>query len=171
MAVIFKHFRTRFFNLFPLILLFYFCLSEFNAHFRFFGIVGFDFQFILIYYWVLKKPQTLGYGFIFIAGIINDVILGLPLGLSSATYLIISSFAAYIRNVSVTKTLSANWIAFGPTLVITNLIYVGMVIFIADMHVAYLQIFYNSVFTFLFFPIGWIIFEIFINLTREDTHL
>ena len=171
MAVIFKHFRTRFFNLFPLILLFYFCLSEFNAHFRFFGIVGFDFQFILIYYWVLKKPQTLGYGFIFVAGIINDVILGLPLGLSSASYLIISSFAAYIRNVSVTKTLSSNWIAFGPTLVITNLIYVGMVIFIADLDVEYMQIFYNSIFTFLFFPIGWIIFEIFINLTREDTHL
>ena len=171
MAVIFKHFRTRFFNLFPLILLFYFCLSEFDTHFRFFGIIGFNFQFILIYYWVLKKPQTLGYGFIFIAGIINDVILGLPLGLSSATYLIISSFAAYVRNVSVTKTLSANWIAFAPTLVITNLIYVGMVIFIADMEVAYIQIFYNSIFTFLFFPIGWIIFEIFINLTREDTHL
>ena len=171
MAVIFKHFRNRLFNLFPLILLFYFCLSEFNTHFRFFGIVGFDFQFILIYYWILKKPQTLGYGFIFIAGIINDIILGLPLGLSSATYLIISSFAAYIRNVSVTKTLFSNWIAFGPTLVVTNLIYVGMVIFIADMDVEYMQIFYNSIFTFLFFPIGWIIFEVFINLTREDTHL
>ena len=171
MAVIFKHFRNRLFNLFPLILLFYFCLSEFNTHFRFFGIVGFDFQFILIYYWILKKPQTLGYGFIFIAGIINDIILGLPLGLSSATYLIISSFAAYIRNVSVTKTLFSNWIAFGPTLVVTNLIYVGMVIFIADLDVEYMQIFYNSIFTFLFFPIGWIIFEIFINLTREDTHL
>ena len=171
MAVIFKHFKTRLFNLFPLILLFYFCFSEFNTHFRFFGIVGFDFQFILIYYWVLKRPQTLGYGFIFIAGIINDVILGLPLGLSSATYLIISSFAAYIRNVSVAKTLSSNWIAFAPTLVITNLIYVGMVIFIADLNVEYMQVFYNSVFTFLFFPIGWIIFEIFINLTREDTHL
>ena len=113
----------------------------------------------------------MGYGFIFIAGIINDVILGLPLGLSSATYLIISSFAAYVRNVSVTKTLTSNWIAFGPTLVITNLIYVGMVIFIADLNVEYMQIFYNSIFTFLFFPIGWIIFEIFINLTREDTHL
>ena len=113
----------------------------------------------------------MGYGFIFIAGIINDIILGLPLGLSSATYLIISSFAAYIRNVSVTKTLFSNWIAFGPTLVITNLIYVGMVIFIADLDVEYMQIFYNSIFTFLFFPIGWIIFEIFINLTREDTHL
>jgi len=171
MAVIFKHFRNRLFNLFPLILLFYFCLSEFNTHFRFFGIIGFDFQFILIYYWVLKKPQTLGYGFIFIAGIINDIILGLPLGLRSATYLIISSFAAYIRNVSVTKTLFSNWIAFGPTLVITNLIYVGMVIFIADLDVEYMQIFYNSIFTFLFFPIGWFIFEIFINLTREDTHL
>ena len=171
MAVIFKHFRNRLFNLFPLILLFYFCLSEFNTHFRFFGIIGFDFQFILIYYWVLKKPRTLGYGFIFIAGIINDIILGLPLGLSSATYLIISSFAAYIRNVSVTKRLFSNWIAFGPTLVVTNLIYVGMVIFIADLDVEYMQIFYNSIFTFLFFPIGWIIFEIFINLTREDTHL
>ena len=27
------------------------------------------------------------------------------------------------------------------------------------------------IFTFLFFPVGWIIFEIFTNLTREDTHL
>ena len=155
----------------PLLLLFISVFNEFDFNYLNYQYFSFNFPFILIFYWSLKKIETLGYGFIFIAGIINDVILGLPLGLSSATYLIISSFAAYVRNVSVTRTLTSNWIAFGPTLVITNLIYVGMVIFIADLNVEYMQIFYNSIFTFLFFPVGWIIFEIFTNLTREDTHL
>ena len=59
---------------------------------------SFNFPFILIFYWSLKKPEHLGYGLIFFAGVINDVVIGFPIGMSSFTYLLICGFAAYLKN-------------------------------------------------------------------------
>ena len=171
MASSFKFLVRKLLNLFPLLLLFYFCLSEFDTDFRFFKVLGFNFQFMLIYYWILRKPELLSYGFIFFAGLVNDVIIGLPLGLSSVTYLVVSGFAAYVRNVSVTQNLVANWLSFGPTIVITNLIYVIIIIFITEIELDYIHLLYNSIFTFLFFPVAWFIFEIYRIATRENIHL
>ena len=36
----------------------------------------------------------------FLAGLINDVVIGLPLGISSVTYLFICVFAVYLRNIT-----------------------------------------------------------------------
>ena len=46
----------------------------------------------------LKKPDRLGYGLIFLAGIINDVVQNFPIGISSINYLLLCSIAAFIRN-------------------------------------------------------------------------
>ena len=77
-----------------------------------FEILSFNIQFIIIYYWALREPDILGNGHIFFAGIVNDIIMGLPLGMSALTYLIICFVASYIRTVTVKMTLFTDWFTF-----------------------------------------------------------
>ena len=70
MAFSFKEIKFKFLELIPLLLLFFISLNGNSViDFKFFSI---NVHYILIYYWVLKRPQALGYGFIFLAGIITD---------------------------------------------------------------------------------------------------
>ena len=66
-------------NLFPIILLFFLVLVDFDFSFHSKKLVTFNLAYIVIYYWVLKKPEILGYGLVFFAGIINDVVIFIPL--------------------------------------------------------------------------------------------
>ena len=50
---------------------------------------------------MLHEDTILGNGHIFLAGILNDVVVGLPLGSSAISYLVVSLVAAYIKNVTV----------------------------------------------------------------------
>ena len=79
----------------PILLLFISVLNEFDFNYLELKYFSFNFPFVLIFYWSLKKAESLGYGFIFIAGIINDVVVGLPMGISSLAYLLICGFAAF----------------------------------------------------------------------------
>ena len=77
MAFSFKEIKFKLLELVPLFLLFFISLNGNSViDFKFFSINA---HYILIYYWVLKRPQALGYGFIFLSGIITDVIIGLPI--------------------------------------------------------------------------------------------
>ena len=123
MSLIYKHFILKIFQLLPLLLLFYICLKDDSLfHFEFFDLLSLNFQYIIIYYWVLKKPKILGYGFIFFAGIITDVVLGFPMGISSLSYLTVASLATYTRIVTVRVSLLADWITFIPALLSANFI-------------------------------------------------
>ena len=82
----------------PLIVLFISVLNEFDLNYL--EIFSLNFPFILIFYWSLRKTELLGYGFIFLAGLINDVVTGFPIGISSFNYLMICGFAAYLRTIT-----------------------------------------------------------------------
>ena len=91
MAVIYKNFKTSFINFIPLLLLYYLSLSEIDTEFsNMFSILSFNLQIIIIYYWVLKDESIIGNGHIFIVGIINDVVMGLPMGISAISYLAVA---------------------------------------------------------------------------------
>ena len=100
--------RNQFFpnllKLAPIILLYISVLNEFD--FNYIKYFSFNFPFILIYYWSLKRSESLGYGYIFIAGLINDVVVGLPIGFTSINYLLICGFAAYLRNITLSRRLN-----------------------------------------------------------------
>ena len=53
----------------------------------------------------LKKSESLGYIYIFIAGLFNDVVTGTPIGLSSLMYLILCVAASYLRNITLRPSL------------------------------------------------------------------
>ena len=167
MAFLFKRTKLKFFELIPLFLLFFISLNGNSIiDFKFFTI---NLHYILIYYWVLRRPQTLGYGFIFLSGIITDVVFGLPIGASALTLLIVAGIAVYIRTVTVRISLFSDWMAFIPVLLITNLIYF-IVLYFSNYPIDYFYLFKNSIFTFIFYPFLWVIFRMLLNLTKSEFH-
>ena len=67
-----------FLKLLPIIILFIAVLNEFDANYFGIPFLSFNLAFILIFFWTLKNIEHFGYGFIFLAGIINDVVTGTP---------------------------------------------------------------------------------------------
>ena len=111
-------------NFGPIILLYYLSISEIDTHFEnFFEILSFNIQLIIIYFWVLKRPEVLGNGHIFFAGLINDVVMGIPLGLSSLTYLAVSLVATYVKNMTVNTRITTDWFTFFIAILFSNLIW------------------------------------------------
>ena len=164
MAYLIKQIRTRFIELTPLFFLFYISLTGNSVlDFKFLSI---NVHYILIYYWVLRRPQLLGYGFIFISGIITDVVFGLPIGITSLNLLVVAAVAAYVRVVTVRISLINDWISFIPALLAGNFIYF-LSLYFSDYSVDYLYLFTNSIFTFACYPILWGFFTMLINFMRE----
>lgn len=164
MAILFSNFRYKFFELIPLVLLFIISFNGISViDLNFFSL---NVHYILIYFWVLRKPQVLGYGFIFLSGVITDVVFGLPLGASALALLVISLVAAYVRVVTVRITLINDWISFIPALLLANFVYF-IALYFSNYSVDYLYLFYNSIFTFIFYPILWGLFTLLLNFLKN----
>tara|TARA_X000000368_G_C22979498_1_gene689252 strand:+ start:305 stop:823 length:519 start_codon:yes stop_codon:yes gene_type:complete len=171
MAILYKNFRTGIINSLPLIMLYYLSISEIDTHFsNMFEILSFNLQIIIIYYWMLKNSSVLGNGHIFFAGIINDVVMGLPLGISSISYLTVSFVASYVRQVTVNISLFTDWFTFLLAIFFSNLVYLILILNFSALKVSYLDVSYNSFFTFLFYPFIWTIFNFYkkIMFLRSD---
>ena len=164
MALVYKQLRFRFFELLPLLILFFISLNGNSIiDLKYFSI---NIHYILVYYWVLRQPQSLGYGFIFLSGIISDVVFGLPIGINALSLLIIAAVAAYVRVVTVRITLINDWISFIPALLIANFVYF-LSLYLSNYSVDYLYLLKNSAITFIFYPILWGIFSLIANLMKS----
>jgi len=146
-------------NLGPLIILYYLSISEIDSHFEnYFEILSFNIQLIIIYFWVLKRPESLGSGHIFFAGLINDVVIGFPLGLSSLSYLIVSLVATYVKNMTVNTRITTDWFTFFIAIFFSNLILFILLSKFSEIGVSVTEMSYNTFFTLLFFPFFWFLF-------------
>ena len=164
MAYSFKQIKFKFFELLPILFLFFISLNGNSIiDLKYFSI---NVHYILVYYWVLRQPEALGYGLIFLSGIISDVVFGLPLGINSLSLLIVAAVAAYVRVVTVRITLINDWISFIPALLIANLIYFFSLYF-SNYSTDYLFLFKNSIFSFIFYPVLWGFFSLISNLARN----
>ena len=164
MAYTYKQIKFRFFELLPLILLLFISLNgNSTIDLKLFTV---NIHYILVYYWVLRQPESLGYGFIFLSGIISDVVFGIPLGVNALSLLVIAATAAYVRVVTVRITLINDWISFIPALLFANFIYF-LSLYFSNYSVDYFYLFKNSIFTFAFYPILWGIFSLISNLARS----
>ena len=152
---------NQFLKNFPLILLFISVLNEFDFNYLNLKYFSFNFPFILVFYWSLKKNDSLSYGFIFIAGLFNDAVIGLPIGLSSLSYLLVCGFAAYLRNITLRPDLIKDWLFFLMTIcVINSLIYFLIVVFF-KVNLNYLDYVFNIIFTFLLYIVIAYFFDIY----------
>ena len=162
MAINKNTFKLKIFRTGPIILLYYLSISEIDTQFsNFFEILSFNLQIIIIYYWILKDSSILGNGHIFFAGILNDVVMALPLGVSALSYLIVSFIASYIKNMTVNITLFTDWFTFLIAIFFSNFLYLILIFNFSNLEIIYTDLFYNSLFTFLFYPIFWLIFNIY----------
>ena len=171
MAIIYKNFKKNLADLGPILLLYFLSITEIDTQFsNYFEILSFNLQIIIIYYWQLKNPDILGSGHVFFVGIINDVIMGLPLGASAISYLITSFVASYIKAVTVKMTLFTDWFTFLIAIFLSNLAYFVLINNFSELSVSYADIFYNSMFTFIFFPLFWVLFNTYGLLTGASRH-
>ncbi len=165
MAILLKKIKSNFFEFIPLLLLFFISLNGNSIiDFSFFSI---NVHYILVYYWVLRSPGSLGYGFIFLSGIISDVIFGLPLGVTPLALLVVASVAAYVRVVTVRISLINDWVSFLPALLLASLFYF-IALYFSDFPIDYIYLITNSFFTFIFYPILWAIFSLVSNFMRAN---
>ena len=153
---------NKIFNAGPLILLYYLSISEIDTNLeKTFDIFTFNLPIIIIYFWILKRPSVMGTGHIFVAGLINDVVMGFPLGISSLSYLIVCFFANYVRNKSVNTTIASDWFTFFIALILSNLLFFSLLSNFSDIAISYSKIGYNTFFTLFLFPVFWLLFNIY----------
>jgi len=146
----------------PLLLLYYWSISENEANLeKLFGIFSFNLQLIIIYFWIIKRPALMGAGHIFIVGLINDVIMSFPLGISSLSYLVVCFVGNYVRNKSVNTTIASDWFTFFIALILSNLLFFSLLSNFSDIAISYSKIGYNTFFTLFLFPVFWLLFNIY----------
>ena len=143
----------------PIIILFFSVFNEFDFNYLNLDYFAFNFVHLLIFFWTLRNPDKLGYFSIFIAGIINDVVIGIPIGISSLSYLILCSVTAYIRNITLSPNFIKDWISLLFTILLINSIQVIILDLIFLIKVDYMNYLINTGFTFIFYPIFFVIFD------------
>ncbi len=154
---------------FPLILLFFLVFTGFDLSFFLYEAnYFFNFIYLVIFYWVLKKPDALGYGLIFFAGIINDVVQNFPIGISSINYLFLCAIAAFIRTRILLPSLLYDWILFFIAILIVNSINFSISTMIFDIPISYGTLMSSSIITFLVYPIFSKIFSIIYLFSLEQ---
>ena len=146
-----KNIINNLLRLAPLIILFIAVLNEINLNYI--KVFSLNFPFILIFYWSLKKSESLGYGYIFVAGLINDVVTGFPIGISSFNYLLICGFAAYLRTITLSPNLVKDWFFFLFTILVVNSASYSILNIFFSVDLNYYNLFVNIFFTFMFYII------------------
>ena len=163
-------FLRKLFSFAPVALLFLSVLNNFDFNYLELKYFSFNFAYILIFYYSLKKKESLGYILIFFAGLINDVVIGTPLGISSLSYLILCGAAAYLRNITLRPSLMKDWFFFLLTILILNALSFVVINLIFDYEISHVSQLINILFTFLFYLFFSFLFDLFekISLGRYD---
>jgi len=154
----------------PVFLLFLSVLNEIDFNYLKIENFSFNFVHILIFYWTLKNPRYLSYGSIFLAGIINDVVVGIPIGFSSFCYLLICVVTAYLRNITITPNFFNDWISFLVTILLINSIQVVSLDIVFSIEINYMRYLINSAFTFILYPFFLFLFNALENKITIQTN-
>ena len=153
-----KNYIYKIFSWLPIIFLYISVSNEFDLNYLNIDYFSFYFPFILIFYFSLKEYSKFDYLLVFLAGLINDTIIGLPLGLSSLSYVLVCIFASYLRNITIRPNLIKDWFYFLFVISLINSInYSVLFLFFSyDLDIIFYII--NNLFTFLIYiPLSFIL--------------
>ena len=145
----------------PVLLLFISVLNEIDFNNLGLKYFSFNFVYILIFHYNLKRDGGIGYVSVFIAGLFNDVINGIPMGISSLCYLLLCVFAVYLRNITLRPNLIKDWITFLISILVLNTITFTFLFWFYDYEINYVNQLLNTIFTFLFFFIFSNLFKVY----------
>jgi len=146
-----KNYLYKIYTWLPIIILFISVLNEFDLNYLNLDYFSFNFAFILIFYFSLKEYHKFDYLLVFIAGLINDTVIGLPLGISSFSFITVCIFASYLRNITIRPHLIKDWFYFLFVISLINSINYSVLFlfFTYDLDILFYII--NNLFTFLFY--------------------
>ena len=153
MSIINKTYST-FLAICPVIILFTSVLANSKYNFSYDdNYLSFYISYIIVFFWSLKRPEYLGYGFIFLAGILNDVIQNNPLGISSIEYLSICVLTAFVRRRIILQNLIYDWVFFLISILIVGSINYIILVYIFNIPIVYNGLLLGLFATFLIYPI------------------
>ena len=143
----------------PILALFISVFNEFDFNYLNIDYFSFNFPFILIFYFALKAYQRFDYFLVFLAGLFNDTVVGLPLGISSMSYILICIFATYLRNITISPNLIKDWFYFLFIISLINSINFSVLFLFFSYDLDITLFIVNNFFTFLFYIIFSIFFK------------
>ena len=158
-----KELKKKLLRQVPLILLFISVLNNFDFNYLGLKYFSFNFSYILIFYFSLKRSYSLGYTYIFIAGLFNDVVNGSPIGMSSLMYLFLCGVAAYLRLITLRTSLFKDWISFISAILILNSLFFIIVNLFFDFEISFISQIVNILFTSLLYLLFSSIFNFFVD--------
>ena len=158
--------KGTFFKLYswlPILILIVSVLNEFDFNYLNLKYFSFNFPFILIFFFTLKDFKHFDYFFVFLAGLINDTVVGLPLGISSLSYLIICIATSYFRNITIRPSPIKDWFYFLFVISFINSINYSILTLFFSFGLILMNYLVNTFFTFLFYIIFVSIFKYYLK--------
>ena len=147
----------------PILILYVSVLNEFDLNYLNLEYFSFNFPFILIFFFTLKEFKHFDYLYVFLAGLINDTVVGLPLGISSFSYMLICIATSYFRNITIRPNPVKDWFYFLFIISLVNSInYTILTLFFTYDLILWSYII-NTFFTFLFYLVFISIFNIYLK--------
>ncbi len=153
----------KFYSWIPLIVLFVSVLNEFDFNYLNLDYFSFNFPFILIFYFTLKDFKNFDYFLVFLAGLVNDTVVGLPLGISSFSYILICIFTSYFRNITIRPNQIKDWFYFLFVISLINSINYSILTLFFSFNLILMSYLVNTFFTFLFYIIFVSIFKFYLK--------
>ncbi len=154
-----KNLLYKIYTWLPILVLFISVFNEFDLNYLNIDYFSFNFPFILIFYFALKAYQKFDYFLVFLAGLFNDAVVGLPLGISSMSYILICIFATYLRNITISPNLIKDWFYFLFIISLINSINFSVLFLFFSYELDITLFIVNNFFTFLFYIIFSIFFK------------
>ena len=158
-----KSFFFKLYSWLPLLILFISVLNEFDLNYLNLDYFSFNFPFILIFFFTLKDFKKLDYLFVFIAGLFSDTDVGLPLGISSLSYMLICISTSYFRNITIRPNQTKDWFYFLFIISLINSINYSILTLFFSFNLILMDYLVNTFFTFLFYIIFVSIFKYYLK--------
>ena len=153
----------KFYSWFPITLLIVSVLNEFDFNYLQLDYFSFNFPFILIFFFTLKDFKHFDYLLVFFSGLINDAVVGLPLGISSLSYILICISTSYFRNITIRPNKIKDWFYFLFIISLINSINYSILTLFFSYNLILMDYLVNTFFTFLFYIIFVSIFELYLK--------
>ena len=143
----------KFYSWLPILILFISVMNEFDFNYLNLKYFSFNFPFILIFFFTLKDFKNFDYILVFLAGLINDTVVGLPLGISSLSYLLICIATSYFRNITIRPNPVKDWFYFLFIISLINSINYSILTLFFSLNLILMNYIVNTFFTFIFYII------------------
>ena len=143
----------------PIIILFISVLNEFDVNYLNLEYFSFNFPFILIFFFTLKDFKYFDYLLVFLAGLINDTVVGLPLGISSLSYVLICIATSYFRNITIRPNQFKDWFYFLFIISLINSLNYSVLILFFSYELVLTDYLVNTTCTFLLYIVFLSIFK------------